>query len=166
MRNDFNSDYLMHHGILGMKWGIRRYQNEDGSLTELGKKRAEKAARRQAKYDENNRKLAENYNKIYKVKAEKTAQKMIDKGSKLNERNLKRLQKRHDAYMREADRWDVTKIGQNTINDQIRQIQMQEATRRHQEIVNQQIQQANQWHMDTAIQNQIMYQQMMQLHMF
>ena len=30
---------LYHHGILGQKWGIRRYQNEDGSLTEEGKKR-------------------------------------------------------------------------------------------------------------------------------
>ena len=38
MRNDFSSNYLMHHGILGMKWGVRRYQNEDGSLTEAGKK--------------------------------------------------------------------------------------------------------------------------------
>ena len=32
-------EYLQHHGILGMKWGIRRYQNTDGSLTAEGKKR-------------------------------------------------------------------------------------------------------------------------------
>lgn len=38
--------YLAHHGILGMKWGVRRYQNADGSLTEAGKKRAEKDAAR------------------------------------------------------------------------------------------------------------------------
>lgn len=30
---------LTHHGILGQKWGIRRYQNEDGTLTEAGKKK-------------------------------------------------------------------------------------------------------------------------------
>lgn len=30
---------LEHHGILGQKWGVRRYQNSDGSLTEAGKKR-------------------------------------------------------------------------------------------------------------------------------
>lgn len=31
-------DYLAHHGILGQKWGVRRYQNYDGSLTSLGRK--------------------------------------------------------------------------------------------------------------------------------
>ena len=31
---------LYHHGIKGMKWGVRRYQNKDGSLTSAGKKQA------------------------------------------------------------------------------------------------------------------------------
>lgn len=30
---------LYHHGVLGMHWGVRRYQNKDGSLTPAGKKR-------------------------------------------------------------------------------------------------------------------------------
>lgn len=35
--NDFR--YLAHHGIPGMRWYVRRYQNEDGTLTWAGKKR-------------------------------------------------------------------------------------------------------------------------------
>lgn len=32
-------DVLKHHGILGQKWGVRRYQNANGSLTSAGKRR-------------------------------------------------------------------------------------------------------------------------------
>lgn len=33
------SAYLIHYGIKGMKWGVRRYQNADGSYTDAGRKR-------------------------------------------------------------------------------------------------------------------------------
>lgn len=35
---------LYHSGIKGMKWGVRRYQNKDGTLTPAGKRRARKQA--------------------------------------------------------------------------------------------------------------------------
>lgn len=45
---------LCHHGIKGMRWGVRRYQNEDGSLTPAGKERYSRDVR------ENNAKKKDN----------------------------------------------------------------------------------------------------------
>ena len=76
--------YIRHYGILGMKWGQRRYQNKNGSLTSAGKKRyqytsmstkrytrkAEKARSKADEYARNNNTAKA---KKYTAKAEKMA---------------------------------------------------------------------------------------------
>lgn len=52
----YSNNYLVHHGILGQKWGVRRYQNYDGSLTDKGRKRLYKTIKKDFKRENRNRK--------------------------------------------------------------------------------------------------------------
>ena len=44
-----DTDWFSHHGVKGQKWGIRRFQNKDGSLTDEGKKRIRSSNKKQRK---------------------------------------------------------------------------------------------------------------------
>lgn len=70
--------FIEHHGILGMKWGVRRYQNADGSLTIAGKKHYSKGLATKNKNINYQMKLRSEP----KLQAEKEISKHIDKYSK------------------------------------------------------------------------------------
>ena len=79
-------DELYHFGVKGMKWGVRRYQNEDGSLTSLGKKRDKMLS---------DRKTAKKHSTTSNmVKAEYSRREFEDAKTRLKLENQKKKSKR------------------------------------------------------------------------
>lgn len=83
------SDYLAHHGIKGQKWGVRRFQNPDGSLTEAGKKR-------QAKEDAWRTKKAAKLTSAYNRQTERAEQRYGKHVTKMSKKELKLINKQMD----------------------------------------------------------------------
>ena len=101
--NSFNTE-LYHHGILGMKWGVRRYQNADGSLTSAGKKRYGKATDEGVTPKKNDPEPSTSQDEGGKLSAERK-QEIIDRGdvknayryiSEFTNDDLRRVRERFD----------------------------------------------------------------------
>ena len=78
---------LYHHGIKGQKWGVRRYQNADGSLTAAGTKRYYKNAIKNAS-DTSSKKALKNEYKQYKF-ARSSAESWRKQYEREEKKNLK-----------------------------------------------------------------------------
>lgn len=71
---------LQHYGVLGMKWGLRRYQNKDGSLTYAGKRKTKISSEERAKLsNEKRRQELSNMVKNRKLLSNKTLKEKIER---------------------------------------------------------------------------------------
>lgn len=97
----YTKTYLQHHGIKGQKWGVRRFQNADGTLTAAGRKRISKEYKKESTRVTNA--LTKNYNKLYVKSYNKTADYMnnggIDKFNKQQEKKYGKNFTKRDSYM-------------------------------------------------------------------
>lgn len=74
-----SDDELKHWGIIGMKWGVRRYQNKDGTLTAKGKKRYEKEMEKIKAEKKKLRAVERDKKKLSKLQAEKDSLEQMKK---------------------------------------------------------------------------------------
>lgn len=68
-------DEMQHHGIKGQKWGVRRFQNEDGSYTAAGKRRAQEQSKKENVKDLSDEELAQRIQRLSLEKSYKNLSK-------------------------------------------------------------------------------------------
>ena len=92
MRLVSEKDYLEHHGIKGQKWGVRRYQNPDGSLTEEGQKRYLNSSGdwyRKSSKNPFTRKKEQIMKKAYNAKRDSDADRALDEMASIKDKTKK-----------------------------------------------------------------------------
>lgn len=109
---------LYHYGKKGMKWGVRRYQNKDGSLTEAGKKRYGYDTRTNSKAYKGRQGQVDEIDVRRWVKEDTSASKKLVEETTQMTRNLKTT---NDAMMRNKpkNQMDLSKMTDKEMRDQI-----------------------------------------------
>lgn len=117
----YYNDQIWHWGVKGMKWGVRRYQNADGSLTDAGKRRYSTDVAANAKKKKDNRLPEESLNdpnRWVKEDQERT-KRVVDSGSQMAS-NLKTLNdKSMRIQARRAPKMDLSKMTDQEMRERI-----------------------------------------------
>ena len=113
---------LYHHGTKGMKWGVRRYQNKDGTLTPAGKKRYDRDI------SENNAKKKENRIIIDGPDARRWVREDISRSKNAvdtTSKTVKDMGRFVDDYKPKREKLDLSKMSDKELRDRINRANME-----------------------------------------
>ena len=113
---------LQHHGILGQKWGIRRYQNKDGSLTSAGKKHRDRYERAADASERD----ADDLRKHGYIKEAEAVQRVADK-NRAKSKTANNQSDNHEDYNKAHDKSkSVKSMSDAELRERLNRLQMEQ----------------------------------------
>lgn len=113
------SNYIIHWGIKGQKWGIRRYRNTDGTLTEAGKRRYDRDIRENLSKKKDNRVDTSKPDPNRWVKEDITRSRNLVRESKNLVTDLDTLERTTRGSGRKTKKMDLSKMSDKEMRDKI-----------------------------------------------
>ena len=115
------SNYIKHHGIKGQKWGVRRFQNKDGTLTPAGKQKYGSKENFEKQYPEER--------KARTASAKKVSDKGVDAVKAAREAEAERTKKRQakaDKSLEKAARERARKMSDQELREAVNRLNLEE----------------------------------------
>ena len=119
------SNYIKHHGIKGQKWGVRRFQNKDGTLTPAGKQKYGSKENFEKQYPEERKAATKAATKAVKKASDKGVD-AVKAAREVEAERTKKRQAKADKALEKAAREKASKMSDQELREAVNRLNLEE----------------------------------------